>query len=289
MDDLVIYGDTDSLFYSVETFIDKHVGLDKWNLLTMEQKTEYSKQIASIVSDYVNNKAYKIVQRNDFNSQRKDFRIVFEQEIIASAGLFVAKKKYGLKIIDKDGKKVDELFIRGLEIIQSLTPRAIKPKLRIMLEMIISGADDQIISKTMRADRKELSQVHVNDIAVNIGTRNLDKYIVRGEAIKGTPWGVRAINNYHNLLYTLSINDKYERIGGIGEKIRVVYIKQPNPYGIETIGFIKWPAEFDSSNIKVDYDLMIDKYYTKKIEHLLIPINKGSVAYGCDINSFFGE
>ena len=121
----VIYGDTDSLFYSIETFIEYHVGLTKWNFLAIDEKINYSKRISNIIIDYVNDKAYNTIQTKDFNSQRKDFKIVFEQEIIASAALFVAKKKYGLKIVDKEGRKKDELFIKGLEIIQSIDSSAI--------------------------------------------------------------------------------------------------------------------------------------------------------------------
>jgi DNA polymerase elongation subunit (family B) len=284
--DFVIYADTDSLFYSVETFIEQHVGLVKWNLLTVDEKIVYSKQIANVVSNYVNDKAYRTVQIKDFNSQRKDFKIVFEQEIIASAGLFVAKKKYGLGIVDKNGIRKNELFIRGLEIIQSLTPEAIKPKLKNMLELIILGSLDKVITKTLRNDKKELMVVHPNEIAVNVGAKNLSKYIVNGEPILGTPWSLKGINNFHKLLKVLKLTKKYEKIGGVGEKIRLVYTK-PNKYDIDIIGFIRWPEEFIKAGIEIDYIKMIDKYYVKKIENLLDAIGKSRLIHGGDIDAFF--
>jgi DNA polymerase elongation subunit (family B) len=285
--DHILYADTDSLFFSIENFIKEQMGIDKWNPLSIDEKISYSKRIANIVSKYVNEKAYKEIQAGDFNSQRKDFKIVFEQEIIASAGLFVAKKKYGFGIVDKDGHRVDQTFVKGLEIIQSLTPIAIKPKLKKVLQLIISGEDDKTISKVVRGDKKDLMSSHPNDIAVNVAARNLDKYIIDGEAIKGTPWALTAINNYHIALGALDLSKKYDKIGGVGEKIRIVYIKQPNKIGIDKIGFIRWPEEFPEAGIMIDYGMMIEKYYLKKIEHLLDPIGKGYLIYGGSIGDFF--
>jgi DNA polymerase elongation subunit (family B) len=285
--DYVIYGDTDSLFYSVETFIKEQIGLDKWYSLTMEDKISYSKRIASIVGDYVNGKAYNTIQKKDFNSQCKTFKIVFEQEIIASTGLFVEKKRYGLGIVDKDGVRKDELFIRGLEIIQSLTPIAIKHRLKDMLRLILSGAPDKDISRAMRKDKKELMTAHPNEIAVNVAAKNLDKYIINGQPIKGTPWTLKGINNYHRVIEALKLTTKYEKIGSVGDKVRVVYIKEPNKYGVDILGFIRWPDEVGEAGIQIDYNKMIEKYYLNKLEHLLNPVKKGHLVYGGDIGGFF--
>ncbi len=287
MIDFVIYADTDSNFYTIEKFIETHVGLEKWNMLDDDQKVEICRRIASAVSDHVNSKAYHQVQLKDFNSQRTDFKIVFEQEIIAKAGLFVSKKMYGLGIVDKDGERTEELFVKGLDIIKSATPSAIKPRLRNIMAMIISGASDKDIIKTIQTDRRELLKVEPPEIAVNIGANHLHKYIKNGEAIKGTPWHLRGINNYHKLLGQLNLEKKYERLGGVGEKIKLVYAVQPNQYNVESIGFIRWPKEFDAVGVKVDYAEMIDKCYLNKIEILLNPIGKLGIVRGGDIDSFF--
>jgi DNA polymerase elongation subunit (family B) len=285
--DYVLYGDTDSLFYSIETFIENKVGLDKWNALTLEDKIIYCKRITNIVSEHVNSKSYNTIQKKDFNSQRKDFRIVFEQEIIASTGLWVDKKRYGLGIVDKAGVRKDELFIKGLEIIQSLTPIAIKHRLKNMLQLILSGAADKDISRAMKIDKKELMTAHPNDIAVNVAAKNLDKYIVNGKPIKGTPWTLKGINHFNNIIKTLDLTTKYEKIGSVGDKVRVVYIKEPNAYNIDIIGFIRWPDELKEAGVEIDYQKMVEKYYTNKLQHLLAPVNKGNLVYGGDIGSFF--
>lgn len=285
--DYVLYCDTDSIFYSIESFIENNTGLTKWNTLTVDEKILYSKRIAGVVNKYVNDNTHKVVQNKDFNSYHENFKIVFEQEIIASTGLFVAKKKYGLKIVDKNGISKDELFVKGLEIIQSLTPIAIKHRLRNMMQLILSGESDKNISKTIRKDKKELLSSHPNEIAVNVTAKNLSKYIINGKAIKGTPWSLKGINNYHNIIKELELVEKYGKIDSVGNKIRIVYIREPNTYNMETIGFIRWPEEFNEIDIKIDYDKMIEKFYMQKIKNLLEPISKGHLVSGGGIESMF--
>ena len=287
MKDYVIYGDTDSLFYSIETFIETHCGLDKWNILDDEQKIAICKQISEIVTDYVNNKAYKVVQVGDFNSHRQDFKIVFEQELIAKAGLLVGKKHYGFGIVDKAGERVDnELLVKGLAIVKSETPRVIKPKLKNIMYMIIYGKTDKEISKIIKADKKELLQASPDEISRNIGVNGLTKYVRNGIVMKGCPGHVRAAFNYNQLLKEVGLETKYETIKGFGEKIKVVYV-MPNKYNMENVGFIQWPKEFESIGIRVDYNKMIDMFYTKIIETLLIPAGKANLLGGGSIDSFF--
>ncbi len=155
------------------------------------------------------------------------------------------------------------------------------------MQLIISGVDNKVITKAIQQDKRELLSVHPNEIAVNVGANNLSKYIVDGKAIKGAPWAAKGCINFNNLIKDLKLTKKYDRIGGVGEKVRVVYVKQPNRNNIETVGFIRWPQEFDKAGFSIDYSIMIEKFFIKKIERLLSPINKERLVYG-DIDSFFG-
>lgn len=269
--DFVLYIDTDSIFYSIEDWIGYHIGLEKWNNLDDLAKISVCKRISKIVVNHVNTRIYDNVQLKHFNS-RKDFKFIFEQEIIARAALFVAKKKYGMSIVDKNGiEKDNEIFVRGLEIVQSSTPRAIKPLINNIMGMVLSGVSDKEISQIIKRDKKELVNAKPDEISVNIGANNLSKYIISGEPTKGAPWHIKGINNYHKMLNSLGLSSKYPQIKGVGEKVKVVYISKPNKYNVDNISFLKWPIEFD---IKIDYKEMIERFYVKKIEKLLKPINK---------------
>ena len=46
-----------------------------------------------------------------------------------------------------------------------------------------------------------------------------------------------------------------------------------------TISFLRWPKEFDSV-IQPDYEVMIEKFFLKKIKTLLEPMNKEELLDG---------
>ena len=49
-------------------------------------------------------------------------RFDIKQEVIGKSGLFVTKKRYGLKIINDNGKKVDKMMVKGLDTVRSSFP-----------------------------------------------------------------------------------------------------------------------------------------------------------------------
>ena len=285
-DDLVCYIDTDSLFVRLGDYFqikDKH-----WNEREDDQKISYIKEEVRLLINHVNNRIFYETQLRDYNSQEKDFKIKFEQEIIAKTALFVKKKKYAYWCIDKAGRSTDELLVTGLELVRSDSSEAAKVKIKHIMEMIMKREPDTSISKMIQKYEKELRSALPEEIAANIGINNINKYIVDGKSIKGTPWHVKGVANYRALLDYYGIKDKYEDIYD-SVKAKVVYIKK-NIFGTETITFHRWPKEFDS-DIEVDYDTMIDKFFSKKIGFLLEPMGKISLLENDKIkevlNAFF--
>ena len=67
------------------------------------------------------------------------------------------------------------------------------------------------------------------------------------------------------LLDKLNTGNKYEAIG-TGDKVRYMYIEQPNKFGLESIGFkYDYPKEFGNL-FKPDYDKMFEKILFQAIE-----------------------
>jgi DNA polymerase elongation subunit (family B) len=131
--DYIKYIDTDSLFVDIGSFF-KQYGV---NLDENENRIEIILNCAKIILDYVNKRTYEETQLIDYNSQVKDFKIMFEQEIVAKSALFVKKKKYALHVVNDDNKPTDKIKIKGLEIIRSETPEAIKNRLKEIMNMIL--------------------------------------------------------------------------------------------------------------------------------------------------------
>ena len=93
--DMVAYIDTDSLFVRLGEYFSR---VDpEWEDKPGEEKIQaiidFSK---NEIEPYVNMRTYEETQLMDFNSQVRDFKIEFKQEIIARTALFIKKKMFGI-------------------------------------------------------------------------------------------------------------------------------------------------------------------------------------------------
>jgi DNA polymerase elongation subunit (family B) len=284
--DLVHYSDTDSLFVGLgKWFIEKGI-CDDWNKIADdENKIKLIKKISHIMEKYIDNRIFNEVQLIDYNSQVHDFKISFKQEIIAKTFLAVKKKKYAYWLVNKDGIPKNEICVTGLEIVRSDSAEAIRPRLKMIMEMIMKQMPETGISNTIRKYKKELKQLPPEDLAANIGINNIRKYLSGDKPKKGTPWHVKGVFNYNILLNHLKLKDKYETIHE-GLKAKVVYVKK-NPFNIDTITFHTWPDEFNGV-LQYDAETMIDKFFIQKIKFLLDPIGKSHLIEDSNkINLFF--
>ncbi len=110
-----IYIDTDSVFYSATPLVKRrYPNLDIRNV---DKMSKAILEIASEVQEYLN-EGYEYFAKKFCNLDKHGFDI--KQEVIAKSGLFVTKKRYGLKIINDNGKKVNKLMVKGLDTVRSV-------------------------------------------------------------------------------------------------------------------------------------------------------------------------
>lgn len=266
--------DTDSLFIRLGRWIENQGCKEQWDKITDEEKIKYIKRISLEMEKYIDERIFNETQLIDYNSQVKDFKISFKQEIIAKTALFIKKKKYSYWLRDKEGAAKDEMSVTGLEIVRSDSSEAIRPRLKEIMELIMMKESDVEIKKKINEYRKELLKLTPAELAANIGINNIKKYIKKGGPIKGTPWHVKGVYNYRMLLKYLDIKDKYEEVHE-GQKAKVVYVKQ-NPWNVDTITFHDWPEEFNEI-LQFDKKQMVEKFFIKKIRFLLDPLEKEDI------------
>lgn len=272
--DYVAYIDTDSLFVRLGQWIEDRGYKEEWNVLDDNEKVEVIKKISASTERYIDDRIFNEVQLGDYNSQVHDFKIGFKQEIIAKTALFVKKKKYAYWLLNDEGISTDKIKVTGLEIVRSDSSEAIRPRLKHIMEMIMKQKTDEEISNQIRKYEKELRQLDPEALAANIGINNIRKYLKTGSPIKGTPWHIKGVHNYRLLLKELGIENKYEDIKE-GLKAKVIYAKK-NPFNVDTITFNEWPTEFDRI-IQYNSDIMIEKFFIKKVRLLLNPIDKEAI------------
>ena len=96
-------------------------------------KTQKISEIATEVQGYMNT-SYDYFAKKFCNIDKHRFEI--KQEIIARAGFFVVKKRYGMRIINDNGVKVNKVHVKGLDTVRSTFPPAMKVLLKSVLDDI---------------------------------------------------------------------------------------------------------------------------------------------------------
>ena len=233
--DHCIYIDTDSVFYSATPLVQK-----RFPSVNIGDEDKMSKAILNIADEvqlYLNN-SYDYFGKKFCNLDKHRFDI--KQEVIAKSGLFVTKKRYGLKIINDNGKKVNKLMVKGLDTVRSSFPTAMRDMLSKLLEDILMDVPKEQLDKFILNFKNSMKLMDFDKIANPTGVKKVTKYKVKDGAIfksykLGTPIHVKSALFYNDMLKHLKISRRYTPIYN-GEKIKWVYLKN-NPLGLDTIGY----------------------------------------------------
>ena len=230
-----IYIDTDSVFYSATPLVKK-----RYPDLDIRNEDKMSKailQIANEVQIYLNG-SYNYFAKKFCNLDKHRFDI--KQEVIAKSGLFVTKKRYGLKIINDNGKKVDKMMVKGLDTVRSSFPIAMREMLSKVLEDILMDVPKDKLDKFILNFKNSMKLMDFDKIAMPTSVKGIKKYRDSEGGIfhtykLGTPVHVKSSLFYNDLLKYFKITKKYSPIYN-GEKIKWVYLKN-NPIGLETVAY----------------------------------------------------
>ena len=260
-DSPVIYGDTDSSYF-----------------LTYATNKEEAVEIADTIAEGVN-ESFPGFMKEAFNCQEPDFHDLIKagREIVGIRGLFQAKKKYLLKVVDLEGVATNKLKTMGSEIKKADTPKPIQHFLKDVVEQILDGIEYETIENFVNEQRKKLfSKQAYNDIiqlGVARAANNLDnqyeefkKYELTGKKKVRLPGHIRAAVMYNQL--ALEHEGPGAKLIQSGDKVKVFYLRG-NPHNVKSIAFpadiSKFPKWF-VDNFKVDVPLTEEKMIDAKLE-----------------------
>jgi len=252
--DIVIAGDTDSLYLDLSKMTEKVVGSGdiKWT------KTNIQKICKELDDNFVNkmNENCFRVTKDIFGSPLK--RIEFKRETLCSEGDFIAKKHYVLHLRDLEGLSVDKFKFVGVDVKKNELPFKIKGILadaikRGMTEKWNSSQYKDFISSTWN----EFTSMKPEDLGY-IKNYSTEKEVIGFlKAGKGAGAHAKGAIYYNQLIEKLNLTHKYQTIQP-GDRLRYVYVKR-NDYGIEVMGWKdSWPKEFDEM-FAIDYMTMFEK------------------------------
>ena len=233
--DHCIYIDTDSVFFSALPLVKKR--FPEVDTSSEDTMSKAILKIADEVQLYLNT-GYDYFAKKFCNLDKHRFDI--KQEVIAKSGLFVTKKRYGLKIINDNGKKVNKLMVKGLDTVRSSFPIAMREMLSKLLEDILMDVPKEQLDKFILNFKNSMKLMEFDKIAIPTSVKGIKKYRDGNGDIfhsykLGTPVHVKSALFYNDMLKHFKVTKRYSLIHN-GEKIKWVYLKN-NPIGIQTIAY----------------------------------------------------
>ena len=264
--DYVIAVDTDSVYLNLNPIVQQISTKTK-----IDNVTDFINQICEQKIQPEFKKEMELLASTLGCSENK---IVFKREAIASAGMFIAKKRYALLVQDLEGVRFTEpkLKIMGLETARSSTPMVVRNKLKDCIKIILTKTPEEL---RIYVDEfyNEFMKLPIEDIASPRGIKGMQDY-KDASAIyqKGTPIATKAALLHNAYIKKLGLDKEIPPIKE-NDKIKFVFTKVPNPYGMANrdtvIGFIgKVPKEFQLEKY-TDKKKQFEKTFQEPLDNIL--------------------
>lgn len=274
----ILVHNTDSLYISYKPLLDTIEGVEN---MSMEEKRDI---VLDINLNFLDQHNFDYIA-DYFASRHAKSVHKFELETVALRGAWLnVKKRYAQVLLWKDGKfyPKDDLpmKIKGLEIVQSSTPKKAREVLLGMMRYILEEQDRSFfihkINQRMMQYRKEFMEAPFEDICGNLKVNNYHQYVLDDKgmwpkvALK-CPANVRALAQYNCFRHTFGNGDNNEIYGG---KLKWYFFKRPE---MKDFGRIAFQAQNLPKWLPGAAPIAKDKQFS---EIVLTPMNRVLLAMG---------
>jgi DNA polymerase elongation subunit (family B) len=261
--DYVIASDTDSIYLNLGPLVRKvyKEETDPNKIITFMDRVCEDK-----IQPYINKSYQELADYIHAYAQKMQMK----REALASKGIWTAKKRYILNVYNNEGVQYAEpqMKVKGLEMIKSSTPYAIREKMKEMVKLVMNGTETDV-QDFIAKFREEFKSLPVEDISFPRGVNNLAEYRDSvGIYKKGTPIHVKGALLYNDYLKQKNLTTTYPLIKE-GEKLKFTYLKTPNPIKDTVISFpTRLPKEFDLQKY-IDYNIQFEKAFIEPVSVIL--------------------
>ncbi len=260
--DYIVASDTDSIYLRLDELVNK-VCKDK----TKEQTLNFiNKVVESKIEPYIENCFKDLAEYTNALDQK----MVMKREVIADKGIWTAKKRYMLNVLDEEGFRYEEpkIKIMGIEAVKSSTPEVCRVAIREAIRLIMNKEENDL--HNFIADFKQkFTNFEPEQIAFPRSCNNLRKYFSASDIfIKGSPIHIKGslIYNYH--LKDKRLDHKYPSIQE-GDKIKFILLKEPNPFKFNVCSYLSTlPREFELKDY-INYELQFEKTFLDPMRFIL--------------------
>ena len=276
----VVASDTDSIYITMKDLVNKVC------------KGKSIQQITDFLHKASEDKLQKVI--DDSYSRLAMYvnayaqKMIMKREVIANKGIWVAKKRYVLNLIDDEGVRYEQpkLKVMGVEAVKSSTPEVCRGKIKEAISVIMNKGQEELI-KFVADFKEEFLKMTPEQIAFPRSCNNVLKYTDSSNVYKkGTPIHVKGALIYNHFLKRNHLTHKYPRIQE-GDKIKFLMLNLPNTFKEQVIAFSSiLPREFDIEKY-VDYETQFQKTFTDPLKFILDSIG-WSLEKEATLEEFFG-
>jgi len=278
--DYVIASDTDSIYLVLDKLVEKtckdksdNEVVDFLNKVCEQKLEPYIEKCFAELSDYT----------NSFKNA-----MVMKREVIANKGIWTAKKRYMLNVLDDEGVRLakPKLKIMGIEAIKSSTPEVCRSKIKEAINLIMTSTEKDL--QNFVADfREEFSKMTAEQVSFPRSCNHIKRYYDSNSIFKkGTPIHVKGALIYNHHIKRLKLAYKYPYINE-GDKIKFVKLKDPNPFKFDVVSYMgRLPHEFELEKY-IDYDTQFQKTFIDPLSFILNSIG-WKVEEEANLELFFG-
>jgi len=267
----VIYGDTDSVYFSAWPVLKDDVESGKldWNI-------EKCITLYDQVAEQANTTFEKFMAQAFHCPKTRSDVIAAGREIVAQSGLYITKKRYAALVIDNEGFRTDvdgkpgKVKAMGLDLRRSDTPVFMQKFLSELLLMVLTDVPEKEVLERITVFRKEFQEMPGWEKGSPKRANKIGHYqrLEQKQGKANMPGHVRASINW-NTLKRMN-GDKYSQEIVDGMKVIVCKLKQ-NPLGYTSVAYptdeLRLPEWF--KELPFDDAAMAETIIDNKLDNLI--------------------
>jgi DNA polymerase elongation subunit (family B) len=285
----ICISDTDSMYIVLGDLL-KH----RYPNYVPEDKDKYILEMATEIQNESNNYLNTLCQVA-FNIDPTSHYFQLKQEVIAKSILVTGKRRYAMYVTNKEGIAVEELDMKGLELMKSNMNKRFKKFGENFIKNVLFGKNKIEIDKSILDFYKSLKTIDPRELGKPTGVKQISSYTTPSRAGEmfstfklKAPANTKAAVRYNDLLKFKKFDKQYESIIE-GDKIFIINLKA-NPYKLETIGLpnAKVPEDIEKFvKTYIDVDEIFESMILNKLKELYSDLKWDFPPLNENVNKFF--
>jgi hypothetical protein len=228
-----------------------------------------TEELQTVANNNLNSITYDL-----FNMTGKHY-FELKQEVIAEKAYWSGKRRYAMYIVNKEGISIEELEMKGLDIMKSNFPPYFRNFGENLIKNILFGKPKEDIDNDVMEFKNSMHTVEWIKLLKPTGLKKMSEYIERkpmaGELFSKLklkcPINTKAAIATNDILRYKKLTVKYPEFT-IGDKMYLAYLR-PNPYQLTVVGLNGYndsPEIIELVDKYIDRDGLFDGVIRNKLE-----------------------